>query len=65
MESGLSAAPSITEEQLEEAVERVVKEMFSDKIEPLLIKVVEREVGKEIERLKNLLLDGAMDDDTY
>ena len=51
----ISDAPSITPEQLDAAIERVVKEMLSDKIDAILNQVVEREVTKEIDHLKRLL----------
>jgi hypothetical protein len=48
---------SISSGQLELAVERVVKKMFAEKIEGILIEVIERTVTKEINRIKNILLD--------
>ncbi|UCH21792.1 MAG: hypothetical protein JSU83_00550 [Deltaproteobacteria bacterium] len=48
---------SLSSEQLELAVERVVKKMFAEKIEGILIEVIERTVTKEINRIKNILLD--------
>ncbi len=48
---------SISPEQLELAVERVVKKMFAEKIEGVLVQVIEKTVTKEINRLKNILLD--------
>ena len=69
LEAGLDppAPPAISSEDIEAAIERVVKEMLSEKIDVLLRKVIEREVSKEVERIKTLLLDetlgtdGAMD----
>ena len=57
------APPAISSEDVEAAIERVVKEMLSEKIDILLRKVIETEVSKEIERIKNLLLDEAPDMD--
>jgi hypothetical protein len=48
-------APFITPEQLDAAIERVVKKMFSDKIDALLNRVIEKEVSKEIDRMRHLL----------
>ena len=48
---------SISSEQLDLAVERVVKKMFSEKIESVLVQVIEKTVTKEINRIKNILLD--------
>jgi hypothetical protein len=48
---------SISSEQLDLAVERVVKKMFAEKIESVLVQVIEKTVTKEINRIKNILLD--------
>ena len=48
---------SISSEQLDQAVERVVKKMFAEKIESVLVQVIEKSVTKEINRIKNILLD--------
>jgi hypothetical protein len=65
LEAGIDppAPPAISSEDVEAAIERVVKEMLSEKIDTLLRKVIEREVSKEVERIKNLLLDEAPDMD--
>ena len=65
LEAGIAPleAPSVSHEQVEAAIERVVKEMLSDKIETLLIKIIDKEVSKEVQRLKNLLLDDATGSD--
>ena len=52
---------AITSEMLENALERVIARMFSEKIEPLLVEAVERGVQKEIERLRALLLEDVPD----
>ncbi|MFO7666021.1 MAG: hypothetical protein R6V76_05335 [Desulfobacterales bacterium] len=46
---------SISSKQLEEAIERVVYKMLGEKIDGILIKVIERAVSQEIIRLKNIL----------
>ncbi len=51
------APVSVTTEQVEEALERVVKKMFSEKIDGILIEVIEKAVAKEIDRLKSALLE--------
>lgn len=65
LEAGIDppAPPAISSEDVEAAIERVVKEMLSEKIDTLLRKVIETEVSKEVERIKNLLLDEAPDMD--
>jgi hypothetical protein len=45
----------VSEEQLEEAIERVVQKMLGEKIDGILYKVIERAVSQEIIRLKNIL----------
>ena len=66
LEAGIDppAPPAISTEDIEAAIERVVKEMLSEKIDTLLREIIETEVTKEVERIKNLLLDEApgMDD---
>jgi len=59
IETSLESA--ITPEVLENALERVVMRMFSEKIEPLLVEAVERGVQKEMERLRALLLEDVPD----
>ncbi len=59
------AAPnlgSISSDQIEIAVERVVKKMFAEKIENILVEAIERTVKKEINRIKNILLDESSGD---
>jgi hypothetical protein len=47
-----------TDEQVEQALRRVVRELYAEKIERLLFEVVEETVTREIEKIKRLLLDG-------
>ena len=51
------APVSVTSEQIEEALEGVIKKMFSEKIESILVEVIEKAVAKEIARLKSALLE--------
>jgi len=53
----------VSEEQLDAALERVIKNMFYDKIDRVLVDVIEKTVKNEIERLKSLLLEEASGDD--
>ena len=53
------ASPST--DQLEAALERVVRDTFSEKIEGILVDVIEKVVKEEIERLNALLEDSAED----
>jgi hypothetical protein len=47
--------------QLEEILKRIVDEMFSEKIEQMLATFIEKAVAREIERLKDLLLENPPD----
>jgi hypothetical protein len=54
---GSLEAGRISDEQIEAALERVIKKMFYKKIDGILVEVIEKTVKKEIERLKNILLE--------
>lgn len=43
--------------QIDEALERVIKTMYADKIDSMLIEIIEKTVTKEIEELKALLIE--------
>jgi len=47
----------LSPEQVDEALERVIKKMYADKIDSMLTEVIEKTVTKEIEKLKALLLE--------
>ena len=53
----------ISGEQLDAALERVIKNMFYDKIDSILVEVIEKTVSKEIERLKRLLTEEVSGDE--
>lgn len=46
---------SVSPQQVEAAIERVVQRILGDKIDSILIEVIERAVTQEIIRLKNIL----------
>jgi len=48
--------------QIEESIERVIQQNFSEKIESMVAEVIEKAVSKEIDRLKNILLDENSDE---
>jgi len=54
------AITQATTEQVEEAVRKVIQEMLADKIDGLITDVIEKKVFQEIDRIKNLLLDDAV-----
>jgi len=47
----------LSPEQVDEALERVIKKMYADRIDSILTEVIEKTVTKEIERLKALMLE--------
>ncbi len=51
----------LSNEQVETALERVIKKMFYEKIDRLLVDTIEKTVTREIEKLKKALLDDATD----
>jgi len=57
-------ASVVSAEQVEAAVERVVRRMFSDRIETMLMDVLEKAVNEEIQRVKKALLAGSPENDT-
>ncbi len=46
---------AVSPQQVEAAIERVVQRMLGDKIDAILIEIIERAVTQEIIRLKNIL----------
>ncbi len=48
---------SLSEEQIEAALERVIDKLYADKIEDLIIDVIHKAVTKEITKIKQALLD--------
>ena len=51
----------VTGEQVEAALDRVIKKMFYEKIDRLLVDTIEKTVTREIEKLKKALLDESTD----
>jgi hypothetical protein len=67
--AAVAAAPKaesllVSPEQVEAAVERVVRGMVSDRLEAMLMEVLEKAVAKEIQRIKHALLADASGNDT-
>jgi hypothetical protein len=60
-QENLFDADKVTGEQVEAALERVIKKMFYEKIDRLLVDTIEKTVTREIEKLKKALLDDATD----
>ncbi len=55
----LLKSEKVSDAQMEAALERVIKKMFYEKIDGILVEVIEKTVTREIERLKNILLQDA------
>jgi hypothetical protein len=58
------AANALTEDQIDAAVERVITRMYAGTIETIIRQSIEKAVFKEIERLKNRLLEDDPGDKT-
>ena len=59
--AGPAPGVRLSDEQVEAAVERVIRKMYADKIDAILVEAIEKTVSEEIDRLKNLLNQGAPD----
>jgi hypothetical protein len=55
----LLESDKVSDTQMEAALERVIKKMFYEKIDGILVEVIEKTVTREIERLKSALLHDA------
>jgi hypothetical protein len=63
IEQGLNGLPAIPAGQINAAIERVINEKFSAKIEGIIYEVIEKAVAKEIDRLKGALIGNHTIDD--
>ena len=57
-------ASGVSEEQIERALEQVIKKLYADKISLIMNDVIEKTVTKEIQKIKELLLEEKTTDDT-
>ena len=48
---------TISSSQIEDAVERLIQNNYSEKIESIIVNVIEKAVSREIQKLKDTLLD--------
>jgi hypothetical protein len=55
---------TISSRQIEDAVERLIKNNYSEKIESIIVNVIEKAVSREIHKLKDALLDDISDIET-
>jgi len=59
----ISESDKITDEKFEAALERVIKKVYHEKIDRLLVEAIEKTVTREIEKLKKALLEDSSDGD--
>jgi hypothetical protein len=57
------AAPAVSQEQIQAAIETVVREMLGEKIDKILTEVIQQAVDHEISRLRTLLMDDSRQQD--
>ncbi len=56
-------AEKVSDAQMEAALERVIKKMFYEKIDSILVEVTEKTVTRELEKLKSILLQDAAENE--
>ena len=61
-DGSLDALTGASREQIEKSIERIILNNFSDKIESIVTETIEKAVSKEIDRLKNILLEDGGDE---
>jgi hypothetical protein len=61
-DGSLAALTGASRGQIERSIERIILNNFSDKIESIVTETIEKAVSKEIDRLKNILLEDGSDD---
>jgi len=61
-DGSLAALTGASRDQIEKSIERIILNNFSDKIESIVTETIEKVVSKEIDRLKNILLEDGSDD---
>lgn len=54
-EEALPVMETVSTQQLETALERVIERKFAEKIEPMLFEAMERVIAREIEKIKESL----------
>jgi hypothetical protein len=54
---------TISNQQIEDAIERLIHQNYSEKIETIIVQVIEKAVSKEIEKLKDMLFKDITDNE--
>jgi len=62
MEAASSAPVSIPPDQVEAALENVIRKMFGPRIDTVIIEAIEKAVRSDIEKIKKELIRGASED---
>jgi hypothetical protein len=57
----LPLAAAVTPEQLDAALERTVEKLYGQKIESLLVEIVQKKVSGEIEKIRKMILEDVSD----
>ena len=52
-----TAKVDISQDQIDQSIERIITQNFSDKIESMIREIIEKTVSQEINRLKTILLE--------
>jgi hypothetical protein len=55
----------LTPEQIESALERVIEKIYAEKIESLMVGLIEEKVTREIDKIKSLIMDEQDEDTPY
>jgi hypothetical protein len=55
--SNASDSPVVSPEQIDQTIERIINEKLADRIEHIIYEIIEKAVKREIDRLKESLLD--------
>ncbi len=56
-----SASGTVSREQLEAALERVVRKVFAGKIEKMVVEIIDEAVSRELERIRALIEAGGFE----
>ncbi len=61
--SNASGSPVVSPEQIDQTIERIINEKLAGRIEHIIYEIIEKAVKREIDRLKESLLDDSTSDD--
>jgi hypothetical protein len=55
--------PTVSTEQIDQAIERIINEKLAGRIEHIIYEIIEKTVKKEIDKLKESLLNDSFPED--